>query len=90
MAQESGVVVLTLEFAQGLKDVQWFGKQDPYCRIIVGNQEFRSRTATDGGKAPVWNETFRFNIINENTFSIIVKDDVSYSPQMTVVMSYQR
>lgn len=78
MALEAGVIVLTLEFASGLKDVQWFGRQDPYCRVIIGHQEFKSRTATDGGKTPVWNETFRFNVINENSFSLVVKDDVSY------------
>ena len=59
MALEAGVIVLTLEYADGLKDVQWFGRQDPYCRVIIGNQEFKSRTANSGGKTPVWNETFR-------------------------------
>lgn len=59
MALEAGVIVLTLEYADELKDVQWFGRQDPYCNVIIGNQEFKSKTANAGGKTPVWNETFR-------------------------------
>ena len=77
MALDAGFIELTLEFASELKDVQWIGRQDPYCKIKIGNQEFKSRTAKDGGKTPVWHETFRFNVINENSFSITVKDDVS-------------
>ena len=59
MALEAGTLELTVEFASELKDVQWFGRQDPYCKIKIGNQELRTKTAKDGGKTPVWNEMFR-------------------------------
>ncbi|KXZ43576.1 hypothetical protein GPECTOR_86g369 [Gonium pectorale] len=75
MALEAGEMSLTVEYAKDLKDKDWFGKQDPYAMVRVGNQQFRTRTATDGGKNPVWNETFRFNIINENDAELIIKDD---------------
>ncbi len=52
-----------------------FGKQDPYAKLRVGNQTYRSKTHKNGGKSPVWNESFRFNIINDNTLTI----EVSYS-----------
>ncbi|KAG2439068.1 hypothetical protein HYH02_006595 [Chlamydomonas schloesseri] len=75
MALDAGVMSVTLEFAKDLKDADWFGKQDPYCIIRVGGQTFRTRTAVDGGRNPVWNETFRFNIINENSVDVEIKDE---------------
>ncbi|KAG2449211.1 hypothetical protein HYH02_005958 [Chlamydomonas schloesseri] len=78
MALEAGELAVTVEFAKDLKDKDWFGKQDPYAVLKVGSQQFRTRTAVDGGKNPVWNETFRFNVINENDVELIIKDsDVS-------------
>ncbi|GLI69850.1 hypothetical protein VaNZ11_014567 [Volvox africanus] len=75
MALEAGEMAVTIEYAKDLKDKDIFGKQDPYCIIRVGSQQFRTRTATDGGKRPVWNETFRFNVINENDAEITIKDE---------------
>ena len=72
MALDAGELTLTLEFAQGLKDKDLFGRQDPYCIVTVGAQRYKSRTHTDGGKNPVWNEVFRFNIINDNSVTIQV------------------
>lgn len=65
MALTAGELYLTLEFAQGLKDKDFFGKQDPYAIVSIGNQQYRSKTHTDGGRNPVWSQTFNFNIINE-------------------------
>ncbi|PNW76446.1 hypothetical protein CHLRE_11g467593v5 [Chlamydomonas reinhardtii] len=75
MALDAGVMSVTLEFAKDLKDADWFGKQDPYCIIRIGGQTFRTRTAVDGGRNPVWNETFRFNVINENNVDVEIKDE---------------
>ena len=55
MALEAGVLTLTLQYGKDLKDQDWFGKQDPYAVIAVGGQTFRTRTAVDGGRNPVWN-----------------------------------
>ncbi len=41
----------------------------------MGGQEYRTRTAVDAGKNPVWNETFNFNCINENTAEIVILDE---------------
>ena len=46
MALDAGELTLTLEFAQGLKDKDLFGRQDPYCVITCGSQRFKSRTHT--------------------------------------------
>eukprot|EP00195_Chlamydomonas_chlamydogama_P000518 CAMPEP_0202919766 /NCGR_PEP_ID=MMETSP1392-20130828/76505_1 /ASSEMBLY_ACC=CAM_ASM_000868 /TAXON_ID=225041 /ORGANISM="Chlamydomonas chlamydogama, Strain SAG 11-48b" /LENGTH=347 /DNA_ID=CAMNT_0049613225 /DNA_START=146 /DNA_END=1190 /DNA_ORIENTATION=+ len=75
MALDAGELTLVLEFGQGLKDKEWFGKQDPYCIISIGTQSFKSKTCRDGGKNPVWNETFRFNVINDNDVTLVCKDE---------------
>uniref|UniRef100_A0A7S2QT99 C2 domain-containing protein n=1 Tax=Chlamydomonas chlamydogama TaxID=225041 RepID=A0A7S2QT99_9CHLO len=79
MALDAGELTLTLEYGQNLKDQDWFGRQDPYCIVKCGTQTFKSRTCTDGGKNPVWNETFRFNVINENDISITCMDEDTLS-----------
>ena len=46
MALDAGELTLTLEFAHGLKDMDLFGRQDPYCIITCGAQRFKSKTHT--------------------------------------------
>ncbi len=48
MALDAGELTLVLEFAQGLKDKDWFGKQDPYVILTCGGHTLKSRTAQDG------------------------------------------
>eukprot|EP00878_Enallax_costatus_P020228 GHUV01021377.1.p1 GENE.GHUV01021377.1~~GHUV01021377.1.p1 ORF type:complete len:290 (+),score=84.45 GHUV01021377.1:124-993(+) len=60
-----------LHFGDGLKDTQVMGKQDPYCVLQVGPSTCKSRTCTDGGTKPVWNETFRFNNVEYSSELII-------------------
>jgi len=74
MALQGGVISLTVEFAQGLSEKDFFGRQDPYCIIRCGNQVFRTRTHVDGGKNPVWNQTFPFNVVSENSAFITIMD----------------
>eukprot|EP00198_Chlamydomonas_reinhardtii_P009493 XP_001698830.1 predicted protein [Chlamydomonas reinhardtii] len=45
-----------------MPSIRMDSRQDPYCVISVGGQTFRTRTAVDGGRNPVWNETFRFDV----------------------------
>ena len=53
-----------------LQDAELFGKMDPYAILKVGGQVSRTGTASSGGTSPVWNETFSFNVINENSLEI--------------------
>lgn len=48
--------------AQISKDREWFGRQDPYCKITVGSQVQQTRTATDGGKSPNWQDSLSFSV----------------------------
>ena len=70
MALSAGVIKVTVEYAKGLKDTDLFSKIDPYAVLKVGNQKFRTRTLQGAGTSPVWNETFTFNVINENMLEI--------------------
>ncbi|GLC33612.1 hypothetical protein PLESTM_000091800 [Pleodorina starrii] len=73
--QAPGELTVTVEFAKGLQDKEWVGRQDPYCVVRVGGQSFRSKTAKDGGTNPVWDQAFTFKIESENDLEIDIKDD---------------
>ncbi|GIL68419.1 hypothetical protein Vafri_21698 [Volvox africanus] len=75
MSLAPGVLSVTVEFAKDIKNRAWIGRQDPYCIVRVGNHTFCTRTAVDGGRNPVWDETFEFNVGNENDLEIEIKDD---------------
>ncbi|KAA8536221.1 hypothetical protein F0562_028699 [Nyssa sinensis] len=46
-----------------LKDTEWISRQDPYVCLEYGSTKFRTRTCTDGGKNPTFQEKFVFNLI---------------------------
>eukprot|EP00904_Undaria_pinnatifida_P003072 jgi/Undpi1/12766/HiC_scaffold_6.g02434.m1 len=51
-----------------------FGKADPYCKIVIGSQEFSTRPHKAGGKNPVWNEEHAFEISSEKEAMIEILD----------------
>jgi serine/threonine-protein phosphatase 2B regulatory subunit len=51
-----------------------FGKADPYSRLRVGTQEFSTKPNPGGGKNPIWNEEFQFDISNERDMEVEVMD----------------
>eukprot|EP01038_Epipyxis_sp_PR26KG_P005989 gene5989-8246_t len=51
-----------------------FGKADPYAKMRIGTQEFSTKPNPGGGKNPVWNEEFAFDISNEKEVEIEVLD----------------
>ncbi|XP_042507397.1 leucine-rich repeat extensin-like protein 6 [Macadamia integrifolia] len=46
-----------------LKDTEWISRQDPYVCLEYGSSKFRTRTCTDGGKNPTFQEKFVFTLI---------------------------
>ncbi|XP_041012763.1 formin-B-like [Juglans microcarpa x Juglans regia] len=46
-----------------LKDTEWISRQDPYVCVEYGSTKFRTRTCTDGGKNPTFQEKFVFTLI---------------------------
>jgi serine/threonine-protein phosphatase 2B regulatory subunit len=51
-----------------------FGKADPYARLRIGTQEFSTKPNPGGGKNPIWNEEFTFDISNEKEMEVEVLD----------------
>ena len=51
-----------------------FGKADPYAKLRVGTQEFSTKPNPGGGKNPIWNEEFTFDISNERDMEVEVLD----------------
>lgn len=52
--------MLTLKIIQGrlTRDVETFGKQDPYIKFVYMGEKRKTRVHEGGGKEPVWNEEF--------------------------------
>ncbi|GAB4820242.1 hypothetical protein N2152v2_007288 [Parachlorella kessleri] len=63
MANVGDLEVMVMQGVQ-LKDVEGWGRQDPLVIIEVSGQKMTTKTKTDAGKNPVWNERFRFIQIN--------------------------
>lgn len=38
------------------EEMDYLKKSDPYCIIFIGNSQFRSKTHSNGGKTPTWND----------------------------------
>lgn len=51
-----------------------FGKADPYSKMRIGTQEVSTKPNPGGGKNPIWNEEFSFDISNEKDMEIEVLD----------------
>ncbi|CAI0445772.1 unnamed protein product [Linum tenue] len=46
-----------------LKDTEWISRQDPYVCVEYGSNKSRTRTCTDGGKNPTFQEKFVYTLI---------------------------
>jgi len=66
-----------------------FGKADPYCRLRIGTQEFTTKHNPGGGKNPIWNEEFAFDISSEREieFEVMDKETVGNDKFMGVCRS---
>jgi len=51
-----------------------FGKADPYAKLRIGTQEYMTKPNQGGGKNPIWNEEFNFDISNEKEMVVEVLD----------------
>lgn len=51
-----------------------FGNANPYCKLQIGAQIYQTQPHPNGGKNPVWNEEFAYDISNEKEINIDVYD----------------
>ncbi|CAK9181979.1 unnamed protein product [Ilex paraguariensis] len=54
---------VTVVSCNKLKDTEWISRQDPYVCVEYGSTKSRTRTCTDGGKNPTFQEKFVFTLI---------------------------
>ncbi|GMH64601.1 hypothetical protein TrRE_jg3466 [Triparma retinervis] len=54
-----------------------FGKADPYAKLKIGSQEHQTKHHVQGGKNPVWNQEFEFQISTEKELEINIMDKES-------------
>ncbi|XP_057497067.1 elicitor-responsive protein 1-like [Actinidia eriantha] len=59
-----------------LKDTEWISRQDPYVLLEYGGTKFHTRTCTDGGKNPTFQEKFTFSLIEGlRELNVVTSDD---------------
>ena len=64
-----------------LRDTDFFKKMDPYVILKLENQTFKTKTAKNAGKKPVWNDTFYFNKLTDNKYiEFEVWDEDTFTP----------
>ncbi|CAK7909430.1 tricalbin-1 [[Candida] anglica] len=80
-----GVVRVSVERAEDLRNLETIGTVDPYARILVNGFE-RSRTAVaDSTLNPTWNEVHYVTVASANQkLTIDVMDVESHSPDRTL------
>ena len=49
-----------------IRDIELFGKQDPYCKITFKGKEEQTEVASNAGKTPKWTKTFRITVKDLN------------------------
>lgn len=71
-----GTLVLTIIQAQLTRDVETLGKQDPYIKLMYMGTRYKTKVHQNGGKTPVWNETFTLQLGSvSDELHFEVKDD---------------
>ncbi|KAI6701362.1 hypothetical protein NL676_015686 [Syzygium grande] len=63
MSIQGQLLEVTVVGCNKLKDTEWISRQDPYVCLEYGSSKFRTRTCTDGGKNPTFQEKFVFTLI---------------------------
>ncbi|KAL3614242.1 hypothetical protein CASFOL_042316 [Castilleja foliolosa] len=67
------VLEVTVVACDKLKNTEWISRQDPYVCVEYGSTKHRTRTCTDGGKKPMFQEKFVFTLIEGlREFNIVV------------------
>ncbi|XP_051146590.1 elicitor-responsive protein 1-like [Andrographis paniculata] len=57
------ILEVTVVGCNRLKDTEWISRQDPYVCLEYSSFKYRTRTCTDGGKTPTFQEKFMFTLI---------------------------
>lgn len=70
-----GKLVMTITRGKGLKAGQGvFGKANPFVKIKLGEKVMSTDVHTEGGKNPVWDKEFEFDITAEKDMEVEILD----------------
>jgi Ca2+-dependent lipid-binding protein len=58
----SGILRLTIIEAKLTRDTEFFSKMDPFVKISMRDQNYKTKVLQGGGKLPKWNETFDLDV----------------------------
>ena len=76
----NGFLKITCVNADLSRNVQTFGRMDPYVLITNGTKELKTKTHDDAGMKPVWNEDIHIPIIDKTRpIDIAVRDEETFS-----------
>jgi hypothetical protein len=76
MAGMKGTLTITVHLAANLKDTATIGKQDPFCKMTLGSTTFKTPVHKDGGRNPVWGQSFLYNLAgNEDKLHILICEE---------------
>jgi Ca2+-dependent lipid-binding protein len=78
MDASGGIGKLTIKVVKGelYRDVEIFGKMDPYVTILYLGEKFKTKIMDGAGKEPVWNDSFDINLKSmSDELQFYVKDD---------------
>ena len=62
--ESRGILQVEVVEAQLDRSTEMWGKQDPFAELSIRLQKFKTKTHTDGAKAPVWNETTTMDVLD--------------------------
>ena len=82
-SQQGGMLTIKAVHGKLTRDLETFGKQDPYVKITYMGTPYKTRVHENGGKNPVWNQEFTFRI-GSTSDDILVecKDDDTIGAKM--------
>ena len=74
MIFENSALTIRVISASNLASSSFVGKVNPFAIIKIGTQEQQTKVVQDGGKKPVWGDTFDFSISTEKELNLRVMD----------------
>ncbi|MCO5613371.1 hypothetical protein L7F22_067647 [Adiantum nelumboides] len=63
MTVQGQLLEITVIECRHLKDTEWFSRQDPYVILDYAGNKYRTKTDTDGGRNPNFNEKYMLPLI---------------------------
>ncbi|KAI0301772.1 hypothetical protein B0F90DRAFT_1715146 [Multifurca ochricompacta] len=61
-----GTLIVVILKARNLPNKRQFGKQDPYCAVVLNGETRKTKVIKRGGQHPEWDEEIRFTIYEDS------------------------